>query len=95
CFTAIFDINYFDFRPKPDIKIYQELLDDIEARAEEGVMIDDMAVNLKPAVELGLATILFDPAAAGHNQPSSENRPLTSLLNLPQVLEEIRSETEA
>ncbi|HIE07455.1 MAG TPA: pyrimidine 5'-nucleotidase [Desulfarculaceae bacterium] len=94
CFAAIFDINYFDFRPKPDIEIYQELLDDIEARAEEGVMIDDMEVNLKPAVELGLATILFDPAVADHNQHSSENRPLTSLLNLPQVLEEISSGTK-
>jgi putative hydrolase of the HAD superfamily len=91
CFVDVFDINYFNFRPKPDVVIYQELLDEIEARAEEGVMIDDMAVNLQPAADLGLATILFDPAAADHPGTSSGNRSLASLLDLPQALAEIRS----
>ncbi len=86
-FSAIYDINSFDYRPKPDIAIYRELLDDIEAQAGDGVMIDDMAVNLLPAAALGMATILFTPAIS--NRVSSDNRQLTSLLDLPQILEEI------
>ncbi|MCD6293149.1 MAG: pyrimidine 5'-nucleotidase, partial [Deltaproteobacteria bacterium] len=28
-FAGVYDINYFSFRPKPELVIYQELLDDI------------------------------------------------------------------
>lgn len=91
CFTAIYDINYFNFRPKPEIKIYQELLDDIGARPEVGVMIDDMEVNLKPAAELGMATILFDPAADGPLSISSTACRLSSLNDLPQLLDRFRT----
>ena len=90
-FAAIYDINSFNFRPKPDIAIYRELLDDIEAQAEEGVMIDDMEVNLQPAAELGMATILFTQAPEISLRPSSIGRKLTSLLDLPQVLAEIKA----
>ena len=91
CFTAIYDINYFNFRPKPEIEIYQELLDDIGARPEAGVMIDDMEVNLKPATDLGMATILFDPAVAGPLSISNTPCKLSSLADLPQVLDGFRT----
>ncbi len=89
CFTAIYDINYFNFRPKPEIAVYQELLDDIGARAEAGVMIDDMAVNLKPANDLGMATILFDPTD-GLLSKSNTALKLKSLADLPQLLDGLR-----
>ncbi len=89
CFTAIYDINYFNFRPKPEIAVYQELLDDIGARAEAGVMIDDMAVNLKPANDLGMATILFDPTD-GLLSKSKTALKLKSLADLPQLLDGLR-----
>ena len=94
CFVDIFDINYFDFRPKPDIVIYQKLLDEIEARAEDGVMIDDMEVNLQPAADLGMTTILFNPTEFDHPESSAVNQTLTSLLNLPQILAEIRNKKD-
>ncbi len=91
CFTAIYDINYFNFRPKPEIEVYRELLDDIGARAEAGVMIDDMAVNLKTADDLGMATILFDPAAPGPLSISNTACRLSSLNDLPQMLDNFRT----
>jgi len=90
CFTAIYDINYFNFRPKPEIEVYQELLDDIGARPEDGVMIDDMKVNLEPATALGMATILFDPTAGSLFNSNTACR-LKSLVDLPQMLKTLRT----
>jgi putative hydrolase of the HAD superfamily len=89
CFTAIYDINYFNFRPKPEIAVYQELLDDIGARPEAGVMIDDMAVNLQPADDLGMATILFGSADGPLSKSNTALR-LKSLTDLPQLLDGLR-----
>ncbi|MCK5916518.1 MAG: pyrimidine 5'-nucleotidase [Deltaproteobacteria bacterium] len=88
-FIAIYDINYFDFRPKPEIAVYRELLEDIEAQAKDGVMIDDMAVNLMPAEALGMATILFDPPTANSSQLPPGGQRLSSLMDLPQMLEAV------
>lgn len=90
CFTAIYDINYFNFRPKPEIEIYQELLDDIGTRPETGVMIDDMEVNLKPANDLGMATILIDPAPGPLPKSNTACHRLKSLAKLPQILDGLR-----
>ncbi|MCK5680680.1 pyrimidine 5'-nucleotidase [bacterium] len=89
-FAAVYDINYFNFRPKPEIEIYRELLDDIDRRPEDGVMIDDMAVNLQPAAKLGMATILFEPLP--HISLPTDGRTLNSLMKLPQILDEIKTE---
>jgi len=89
CFTAIYDINYFNFRPKPEIAVYQELLDDIGAQPEAGVMIDDMEINLQPADDLGMATILFAPAAGPLSKSNTALR-LKSLTELPQMLDGLR-----
>ena len=90
-FAAVYDINYFDFRPKPELVIYQELLDDIDGRAENGIMIDDMAVNLKPAASLGMATILYGPSSPTTSAQALpvRGRSLTSLHELPQLVTEL------
>ena len=91
-FTAVYDINYFDFRPKPELEIYRELLDDIDGKAENGVMIDDMAVNLKPAAKLGMATILYGPSLPTTPPPlPPKGRSLTCLHQLPQLITEMMS----
>ncbi len=89
-FAAVYDINYFDFRPKPELVIYQELLDDINGTAENGIMIDDMVVNLEPAASLGMATILYGPSSTISPQPlPPKGRSLTSLHELPQLVAEL------
>ena len=47
---------------KPDIRMYQTLLDRYELKAEECVMIDDESAYLKPAERLGMKTIRFTNA---------------------------------
>lgn len=47
---------------KPDIRMYQTLLDRYGLKAEECVMIDDESAYLKPAERLGMKTIRFTNA---------------------------------
>ncbi|MBQ1531852.1 MAG: HAD-IA family hydrolase [Solobacterium sp.] len=47
---------------KPDIRMYQTLLDRYGLKAEECVMIDNDAAYLKPAEKLGMYTIRFTNA---------------------------------
>ncbi|XP_061481845.1 bifunctional epoxide hydrolase 2 [Rhineura floridana] len=43
---------------KPDPRIYEYALDMLKAKPEEAIFLDDFGVNLKPAKEMGIATIL-------------------------------------
>nr|XP_028577609.1 bifunctional epoxide hydrolase 2-like [Podarcis muralis] len=50
---------------KPDPKIYEYALDVLKVKPEEVIFLDDTGANLKPAREMGMATILvkdFDSA---------------------------------
>ncbi|HSW72293.1 MAG TPA: HAD family phosphatase, partial [Chlamydiales bacterium] len=44
---------------KPEKAIYERLLDQYQLRAEESIFIDDRAINLTPAKDLGIHTLLF------------------------------------
>lgn len=56
-FDVIFDIIAADYRPKPAHEPLAELLANQKIAPESAVMIDDMAVNLKPAHKLGMTTV--------------------------------------
>lgn len=43
---------------KPELPIYQQVLDKLHLNAEECVYIDDLQKNLVPAEKLGMATVL-------------------------------------
>jgi len=88
-FVAVFDINYFNFRPKPAAAIYRELITDIKVRPENGVMIDDMLVNLEPAAALGMATFHYNPSATLLVPLSGDTRQLNSMWQLPQLLADL------
>jgi putative hydrolase of the HAD superfamily len=68
-FDYVYDIIESQHRPKPDPVIYREMLDRTGLDAKTAVMIEDMAVNLKPAAEIGITTVLlkqnFDGAEKG------------------------------
>jgi 2-haloacid dehalogenase len=47
---------------KPDLKIYQILLERYQLTPEECIFIDDRQENLEPAKRLGMETVLFQSA---------------------------------
>jgi len=59
---------------KPDPRIYHLALEEIGAKAEESVFIDDMPVNVEAARAMGMAGIHF-------TQPEAVLEELKQLLN--------------
>ncbi len=55
-FDHIFDIIAADFMPKPDISGYRKLVAAHGVDPRRAVMVEDIARNLIPAAELGMAT---------------------------------------
>ncbi len=59
-FSAIIDVRSVDFISKPDPRAYQRILELIHACADECILIEDSARNLRPGKALGMTTILVD-----------------------------------
>jgi len=57
-FDDIFDIVAAEFEPKPRIEPYRRLLARNRIVPRRAAMIDDLPVNLAPAAELGMTTVL-------------------------------------
>jgi putative hydrolase of the HAD superfamily len=57
-FEDIFDIVAAEFEPKPRMAPYRALVDRNGIVANRAVMIDDLPINLAPAAELGMTTVL-------------------------------------
>ena len=56
-FDAVFDIEDCGFIPKPEPQVYEALLKRHAIMASTSVMVEDMARNLIPAHDLGMATV--------------------------------------
>jgi putative hydrolase of the HAD superfamily len=57
---SYFDIIYESYKlnmRKPETRIYQYILNEINIKPEETVFLDDLGMNLKPALQLGINTI--------------------------------------
>ena len=59
-FEGIYDIFDANHRPKPEPDIYHEVVGRFGINTETAVMIEDMAVNLKPAAKMGVTTVLLE-----------------------------------
>lgn len=59
-FEGIYDIFDANHRPKPEPAIYQEVVERFTIDTRSAVMIEDMAVNLEPAAEMGVTTVLLE-----------------------------------
>ncbi len=57
-FDDIFDIIAAEYEPKPRIAPYRALVDRNRIVAIRAAMIDDLPINLAPAAELGMTTVL-------------------------------------
>jgi len=56
-FGGIFDIKDGGFVPKPDPAKYRELADAFNFDPKNAIMVEDIARNLHPAKEMGMATL--------------------------------------
>ena len=56
-FEAIFDIAAGDYWPKPHKQIYEKLVVKHGVDPARACMADDIAVNLKPAGDMGMRTV--------------------------------------
>ena len=57
-FEDIFDIVAAGFEPKPRMAPYRAMVERNRIEATRAAMIDDLPVNLAPAAELGMTTVL-------------------------------------
>ena len=57
-FESIIDIHMLDFINKPDRRAYIKALDFISAKPEECILVEDLPVNIVPAGELGMTTVI-------------------------------------
>ena len=55
-FDFIFDIVQSSYKPKPDPLAYKKMTKKLKINAKAAIMIEDMACNLLPAAQLGMAT---------------------------------------
>ena len=62
-FSSIFDISFADYVPKPNPEPYEKILAVLGVSGEKCLMIEDTAVNLRPAKEMGMTTVLVSPNA--------------------------------
>ncbi len=61
-FISLFDFGLFSFEAhawKPDVEIYQKFLKKFDLDPNELIYIDDRERDIKPAIEIGMKTILF------------------------------------
>lgn len=59
-FDELHDIHASSFRPKPDPHGYALLCERFAIDPRHALLADDMAVNLKPAKDLGMTTVWVD-----------------------------------
>jgi putative hydrolase of the HAD superfamily len=59
-FADIIDVRRVAYVSKPNAEAYQRLLDILQARGDECILVEDAARNLLPGKGLGMTTILVD-----------------------------------
>ena len=86
-FGPIIGIRELDYIPKPDARAYHKVLELVDARPEECVLVDDRARNLAPGQGLGMTTVLVgsEDAADGADYAIDE------VVELGEVMEKIRA----
>ena len=85
-FSAIFDIKFMDYVAKPNPLSYQKVLDALGAKGSECIFIEDLAVNLIPAKNLGMTTILV-----GDDETTSADFVIEDIFGIENVLNEIEN----
>ncbi len=59
-FEEIFDIKMANYIPKPEIKPYEQIINQLDIKPNSSAMFDDIAKNLVPAKKVGFTSIWID-----------------------------------
>lgn len=101
-FESIFDIHFLEFVNKPNRRAYFRVLNEIAAQPEECILVEDSVVNIVPAMNLGMTTVLVregnrKDGAHHHIERITDFEPLVLSLHPDSVRtpEEARSGTAA
>ena len=93
-FAGIFDIVAADYRPKPTLAAYHALIDQFAIDPRDAVMVEDMALNLRPAADLGMTTV-WVRTLSEHGQLGSEGDHIHLVVDdLPAWLEAVAAEPD-
>jgi putative hydrolase of the HAD superfamily len=65
-FEWIIDVQDFGFNSKPHPSSYERMLEIVEARPGECIMVEDVAHNLAPARAMGMLTVLVEEEPGGN-----------------------------
>ena len=71
-FERIIDVRDFGFKSKPHPSAYRSILEILEARPVECIMVEDAAHNLAPAKALGMTAVLVDGSSSPTACPTNE-----------------------
>ena len=58
-FSEIFDIEFMNYMAKPNPLSYQKVLNALKAKGEECLIVEDLSINLMPAKNMGMTTVLI------------------------------------
>ncbi len=59
-FDFTYDIFSADFLPKPEPQTYADFMQKADIDPNTAIMVEDMAINLKPAYDMGVKTLWLD-----------------------------------
>ena len=93
-FKDIFDIHDANFLPKPDVRSYHKMINKFSIDPKSSVMLEDLAVNLNPAADLGMTTVWLpsDDLRSGNDYIHKNIDYITE--SLPQWLTSVVSELD-
>ena len=86
-FEWIIDIHSLEFVNKPNPRAYDKALDIISAQPQECILVEDTMLNLAPARELGMITVLIGDGLASRSA-HFQIRHITDLISLSPLLPE-------
>ena len=82
-FFRIYGLERLGFVPKPYVQAYQMVLADLHARGDDCIFVEDRAVNLLAAKQLGMRTVFV---AHGGSPPPAADVTIGSILHLEAAL---------
>lgn len=91
CFDALYSVERVGFQPKPSISGFRCLLSNESLPAPRCIMVEDSLPNLWTAKRLGMKTVWVSRST---RQPAWVDVRLTSVLDLPRRLQEVRIQAE-
>jgi putative hydrolase of the HAD superfamily len=85
-FFRIYALEHLAYVPKPYVQAYHTVLADLHARGRDCILVEDRAVNLRAARQLGMRTVFV---ADGTPPPPEADVTIGSILQLEDALDRL------